>query len=61
MYQNPSFTCHIFDAILSPSLSHLCLAVLEMDEFLPLEPLDNDYNFSLDHNEGVFDLFDFNF
>lgn len=35
--------------------------VLEMDEFLPLEPLDNDYNFSLDHNEGVFDLFDFNF
>lgn len=35
--------------------------VPEMDAFLPLEPLDNDYNFSLDHNEGVFDLFDFNF
>lgn len=33
----------------------------EMDAFLPLEPLDNDYNFSLDHNEGVFDLFDFTF
>lgn len=33
----------------------------EMDAFLPLEPLDNDYNFSLDHTEGVFDLFDFNF
>lgn len=35
--------------------------VPEMDAFLPLEPLDNDYNFSLDHTEGVFDLFDFNF
>lgn len=33
----------------------------EMDAFLPLEPLDNDYNFSLDHTEGVFDLFDFTF
>ncbi|XP_058823778.1 transcription factor E2f1 [Topomyia yanbarensis] len=37
------------------------LEVPEMDSFLPLEPLDNDYNFSLDHTEGVFDLFDFNF
>lgn len=35
--------------------------VPEMDAFLPLEPLDNDYNFSLDHTEGVFELFDFNF
>lgn len=35
--------------------------VPEMDSFLPLEPLDNDYTFSLDHTEGVFDLFDFNF
>lgn len=35
--------------------------VPEMDAFLPLEPLDNDYNFSLDHTEGVFDLFDFTF
>ncbi|XP_058446334.1 uncharacterized protein LOC131427295 [Malaya genurostris] len=34
--------------------------VPEMDSFLPLEPLDNDYNFCLDHTEGVFDLFDFN-
>lgn len=35
--------------------------VPEMDAFMPLEPLDNDYNFSLDHTEGVFELFDFNF
>lgn len=35
--------------------------VPEMDAFLPLEPLDNDYNFSLEHSEGVFELFDFNF
>lgn len=35
--------------------------VPDMDAFLPLEPLDNDYNFSLDHTEGVFDLFDFTF
>lgn len=39
----------------------LLLAVPEMDAFMPLEPLDNDYNFSLDHTEGVFELFDFNF
>lgn len=32
-----------------------------MDEFMHLEPLDNEYNFSLDHTEGVYDLFDFNY
>lgn len=35
--------------------------VPEMEAFLPLEPLDNDYNFSLEATEGVFELFDFNF
>lgn len=35
--------------------------VPEMDAFMPLEPLDIDYNFSLDHNEGVLELFDFTF
>lgn len=37
------------------------LEASELDVFLPLEPLDNDYNYSLDHTEGVLDLFDLNF
>ncbi|XP_055609534.1 uncharacterized protein LOC129756637 [Uranotaenia lowii] len=32
--------------------------VTGMDAFMPLEPLDSGYNFSLDPTEGVFDLFD---
>ncbi|XP_053694753.1 transcription factor E2f1 [Sabethes cyaneus] len=32
-----------------------------LDVFQQLEPLENDYNFCLEHTEGVFDLFDFNF
>lgn len=32
-----------------------------LDVFQQLEPLENDYNFCLEHTEGVFDLFDLKF